>query len=111
LWANEFAASSDSPAWAACLPSEGPSFLPPFIHGVLSVASRRYFCACLQLLFHHAFIAEYSNRFRMNAGDNTDCPCGSRSIRPHGNSIPQPLTLTHGLLRNPILPPSPSPAS
>jgi hypothetical protein len=98
-WAADFNPSADSPGWAACLPSEGPSFLPPFIRGVLQVASRRYLCTCIQLLFRHAFIAEYSTRFRLNAGDNTDCPCGAWSTRPGGVSIPQPLTLPHGLLR------------
>ena len=78
-WHDDFSPSSNSPAWVACLPSEGPSFLPPFICGVLSVASHCYFFTCLQLLFQHAFIAEYSDHFCTNAGNNTECPCGARS--------------------------------
>ena len=75
-WAADYAVTSRSPAWKACLPSQGPSFTIPFLEGVLPLASRRLLCTCLQLLFDHAFMASYSNRFRPTAGDNTDCPCG-----------------------------------
>jgi hypothetical protein len=46
-WHDNFFPSSNSLAWVACLLLEGPSFLPPFTHGVLSVASYCYFCTCL----------------------------------------------------------------
>ena len=89
-------ATPDSPAWRACVASEGPSFLPPFIISVLKHASRRYFTTCLQLLFRHAFIADYSNTIRSEAGDNTDCPCGSELPRPRPE-----FTLHHALLSCP----------
>ena len=99
-WRDDYSPNSNSPAWTACLPTEGPSFLPPFIRGVLSVASRRYFCTCVQLAFRHTFSADYSDRFRPTAGDNTGCPCGTEITHPH-ITIPQALTVLHGLLHCP----------
>ena len=99
-WRDSYSPTGSSPAWLACQPTEGPSFLPPFIRGILSVASRRYLCTCLQLLFRHAFCAEYSEQFRPTAEDTTECPCGTTTVLPH-ITIHHSLTVAHGLLRCP----------
>ena len=96
-WAADYAVTSRSPAWKACLPSQGPSFTIPFLEGVLPLATRRLLCTCMQLLFDHAFTASYSDRFRPSAGDNTDCPCGRSYITRDGMSLPFRNTLHHGL--------------
>ena len=96
-WAADYSVEGRSPAWKACAPSQGPSYTIPFLEGVLPIASRRLLCACMQLLFDHAFTATYSDRFRPSAGDNTDCPCGRRYITRDGISLPFRNTLHHGL--------------
>ena len=96
-WAQDYSVTSRSPAWKACQPSQGPSFTIPFLEGVLPIASRRLLCACLQLLFDHAFTATYSDRFHPSADDNTDCPCGQTYISRGGMSLPFRNTLHHGL--------------
>ena len=98
-WAADYAITGRSPAWKACVPSQGPSFTIPFLEGVLPLASRRLLCTCLQLLFDHAFTASYSDRFRPSAGDNTDCPCGRSYITQDGLSLPFRNTLHHGLFQ------------
>ena len=96
-WAADYAIEGRSPAWKACLPSQGPSFTIPFLKGVLPLASRRLLCTCLQLLFDHAFTASYSDRFRPSAGNNTGCPCGQTYITRDDLSLPFCNTLHHGL--------------
>jgi hypothetical protein len=96
-WQDSFSPSGFSSIWAVCLPSEGPSFLLPFIWGVLLVASHHYLCICIQLLFCHAFCAEYSKHFCSSANDNTECPCRATITHPH-ITLPQSLTVPHGLL-------------
>ena len=98
-WAADYVVTSRSPAWKACLPSQGPSFTIPFLEGVLPIATRRLLCTCMQLLFDHAFTASYSDRFRPSAGDNTDCPCGRSYITRDGTSLPFRNTLHHGLFQ------------
>jgi hypothetical protein len=49
---------------------------------ILSHKTRRAFSNGLQLLTRHAFIVEYSDRFCLNAGDNTCCPCNNNSQPP-----------------------------
>ena len=48
---------------------------PPFTQGALVAKNRRYFSAQMQLTTRHCFDANYSNRFRPNAGDEVRCPC------------------------------------
>jgi len=56
---------------------------PPFVQGVLEAKSRRLFSACLQTATGHNFSADYSDRHRQGAGDNTTCPCGARFSTKH----------------------------
>ena len=58
--------------------------LHPFVTRVLTAQSRAYQSTAFQLITGHAFNADYSARFRANAGDNTICPhCGNRYTIDH----------------------------
>ena len=58
--------------------------LHPFVTGVLTSQSRAYQSAAFQIITGHAFDANYSLRFRQNAGDNTTCPhCGDLHTIDH----------------------------
>jgi hypothetical protein len=54
-------------------------------------------CTCIQLLFHHTFCVEYSKHFHSSADNNTECPCGATITCPY-ITLPQSLTISHGLL-------------
>ena len=47
---------------------------PPFTLGVLSVKSRQLQLCAFQIFTKHAFEADYLDKFRPLAGDNTICP-------------------------------------
>ena len=58
--------------------------LHPFVQGVLTAESHALQSATFQLITGHCFAADYSSRFRANAGDNTTCPhCGDRHTVDH----------------------------
>ena len=62
------------PAWLSITRPDGPT-PPPFTQGALVARNRRYFSAHIQLTTRHCFDANYSNCFRLNAGDEVRCPC------------------------------------
>ena len=71
---NERSIPQRGAAWTSISRPEGPQ-PPSFTIGALAACNRRYFSACMQLTTRHCFDANYSRRFRANAGDEVSCPC------------------------------------
>ncbi|KAH9963055.1 hypothetical protein BGW80DRAFT_856773 [Lactifluus volemus] len=90
-------------AWIACPPTPS-SDPPPFVQGLLSHGNRTLFSNGLQLLSRHGFIADYSDRFRPDAGDNTCCPCNyvDLSSPPPSPGVTHRTTLSHILFSCPL---------
>jgi hypothetical protein len=90
-------------AWIACPPTPSPD-PPPFVRGLLSHGNRALFSNGLQLLSRHGFIADYSDRFRPDAGDNTCCPCNyvDLSSPPPSPGFTLRTTLSHILFDCPL---------
>src|SRR5260221_9643020 len=76
-----------SAPWISCPPPED-STPPPFIQGALSLKMRRILSAAIQTTTRHGFHADYSDRFRPDAGDVTICPCS-------GPLLPIRYTIEH----------------
>jgi hypothetical protein len=70
---------SNHPSTIACVPPQGNK-LPPAILAATSCNDRTVSCTIPHLITNHYFGADYSIRFRPNAGDTLHCPC---SRRPH----------------------------
>jgi len=66
--------------WQSIIPPDGRP--PPFYIGALSRKDRGTSSAAIQLSCGHAFTADYSDNIRINAGDNTLCPCNPTTSTP-----------------------------
>jgi hypothetical protein len=71
---------SDHPSTIACVPPQGNK-LPPAMLAAVSCKDRIISCTIPRLITNHYFGADYSIRFRPNAGDNLYCPCEHRPRR------------------------------
>ena len=82
-WNDGFTLSESDPHYPVFTQPASRS-LPDFSLGCLIRGSRYLPSACFQLITGHAFHADYSNRFRSGAGDNTSCPhCRHRLTSAH----------------------------
>ena len=71
---------SNHPSTIACVLPQGTK-LPPAIQAAASCKDRAVSCTIPCLITNHYFGANYSIRFRPNAGDNIYCPCKNRTRR------------------------------
>ena len=71
---------SNHPSTIACVPPQGNK-LPPAILAATSCNDRTVSCTIPRLITNHYFGADYSIRFRPNAGDALHCPCSRRPRR------------------------------
>ena len=96
-WKSEYLSNHHtytSAPWISCEPPED-SKPPPFIQGALSLKQRRILSAAIQLTTRHGFHADYSDKFRPDAGDVTACPCS-------GPLQPTRYTVEHVIFHCPL---------
>jgi len=82
-WNSSFTPKPSDPPYTP-FSSDATPILHPFVTGVIRANNRDLETACLQLITGHSFQADYSDRFRTRANDNTICPrCTGRYTTRH----------------------------
>jgi len=82
-WNSSFTPKPSNPPYTP-FSSDATPTLHPFITRVIGAKNRDLETACLQIITGHSFQAEYSERFRIRAHDNTTCPhCTHRYTTRH----------------------------
>jgi hypothetical protein len=75
---------------------------PPAIRAAIAHGNRLITSTIFRFAVAH-FDADYSDRFRPNAGDNTMCPCAHRPYQPGHNPSRRRQRPTHRHTRNHVI--------